>query len=256
MFKNISDKKGFIFDIDGTLTYDGKCLPGAIELIETLRNRGATLRFATNGTGKSPEEIADQLNDIGFTVEAKEVETSVTACLSLLKTRYQKQSGRLLLPKRTHQQFANIESQDTNPDYIVLGDIDDQFTNRLMNALFNQIREGAQLIVFHRNLYFHYGGQYHLDSGAYTLALEQATQSQAIVTGKPSSIFFDEIVKGMELEKQDVVVIGDDLSTDILGANYSAIDSILVETGKYAAGLRHEQAKPTWQLHSLRELTK
>jgi inorganic pyrophosphatase len=133
----------------------------------------------------------------------------------------------------------------------VLGDIDDQFTNRLMNALFNQIREGAQLIVFHRNLYFRYDGEYHLDSGAYTLALEKATQSQAIVTGKPSPIFFEEIVKGMELNKTDVVVIGDDLSTEILGANQSKIDSVLVETGKYAAGLRHEEAQPTWQVRSL-----
>lgn len=251
----MTSKKGFIFDIDGTLTHEGSAIPGAVQVIQTLREQALTLRFATNGTGKTPAEIADHLTAQGFDVAASEILTSVTACQHLLATEFQHQSGRYLLPGRTRKQFNLPTSTPDMPNFIVLGDLEDEFNNRLMNELFQQIRAGAQLIVFHRNLYFQHAGETRLDSGAYTLALEQATGKPAIVTGKPSTVFFQQIANTMSLPLEDIVVVGDDLSTDIWGANQSGIDSILVQTGKYTAGLRHPQATPTDVMQSIADIT-
>jgi ribonucleotide monophosphatase NagD (HAD superfamily) len=36
--------KGFIFDVDGVLVYQGTVYPGAVEVIDILRDKGMVLR--------------------------------------------------------------------------------------------------------------------------------------------------------------------------------------------------------------------
>lgn len=55
--------------------------------------------------------------------------------------------------------------------------------------------------------------------------------------GKPNPAAYDEAVKKMQLEKSQVIVIGDQVFKDILAANYAGLDSILVKF------LRHPNEK-------------
>jgi ribonucleotide monophosphatase NagD (HAD superfamily) len=54
---NYSMIKGIILDIDGTLTHDGSAIKGAVDVIANLRKSNFKLRFVTNTTGRSPEQI-------------------------------------------------------------------------------------------------------------------------------------------------------------------------------------------------------
>lgn len=245
---------GFIFDIDGTLTADGTPLPGAKGLLNALKDRNIEFKLATNGTGKSPAQLAEQLQSTGLPVTHDQIETSVTACVRLLKRQYLNQRIQLRLPERTKPMFEGIHSVDDKPDVTVLGDLGSALNNDLMNVLFNQIQDGAQLMCFHRNLYFQFERQWHLDTGAYVQALEAATDKPAIITGKPSAVFFSEIANAMNTTAEDIAVIGDDLSTDILGANYSGLTGYLIETGKYARGLRHPDSVADRQFADLNSL--
>jgi inorganic pyrophosphatase len=250
-------KKGIIFDIDGTLTFDGAPLPTAIDTINQLRKQGFTLQFATNNPGKSQQTLAAELNGMGFSITADEVETSVTACIRYLNRSYANKKGRFLLPKRTQQLFQDFEFVDDPsevPDYIVLGDLDEQFTYPLLNSVFQQLRSGAQLIVFHMNPFFRNEGKYQLDSGAFTLALEYACEHEAVVTGKPSKTFYDEIQSSMGFEKDELLIVGDDVLTDITGAQNTGIDSVLVKTGKYLASKNQVIPSGTTTITELREL--
>ena len=65
------------------------------------------------------------------------------------------------------------------------------------------------------------------------MALEQATGKKAVVMGKPSPVLFERAVASMGLDKKEVFVIGDDVSSDIQGARNAGLKSLLLGSGKF-----------------------
>lgn len=225
--------QGILLDIDGTLVLHGQPLPGAIETLNTLRLAGYALRFITNATGQRREQIAARLAGLGFTIHADEIQTSVDAGLHYLTTQRAGQSGFLAIPDAIKPLFADLPQTTTQPDYVLLGDLDAQFDYAILNQIFNYLRAGSQLITFHRNPFYFRGGQAWLDSGAFTLALEQITGQQAIVTGKPSAALFLSGLASMGLQPDQVIMVGDDATSDYLGASALGIRAYLVGSGKF-----------------------
>lgn len=225
--------KGIIFDIDGTLILNGQPLLGAIGTVALLRKVGILLRFITNTTAKTAEQLGSSLRAWGFDIQDNEIMTSVTACLQFIDKNYPDQAGFLAIPKTLAPQFTKIKQTKDNPTFVVLGDLDKAFDYAILNQVFNYMRTGAQLITFHRNLYFFRENKTWLDSGAFTFALEQTTGQKALVTGKPAPAIFEIAVASMELNKNEVIVVGDDVLTDIQGAKNAGLTGYLVATGKF-----------------------
>lgn len=225
--------KGVIFDIDGTLILNNQPLPGATDAVNGLRNMGVQLRFVTNTTGRTPEQLGKALRELGFEVQDSEVLTSVGACVHFLKQNYVGKAGYLAIPEKIEGQFAGIAQTTENPAFVVMGDLDERFDYDMLNRVFNYMRNGAQLITFHRNRFFFRDGKTWLDSGAFTLALEQSCDQEAIVTGKPAPQMFQGALQSMDLPEKKVIVIGDDVTSDILGAKQAGLQGFLVTTGKF-----------------------
>ncbi|GAD80095.1 HAD-IIA family hydrolase [Vibrio ezurae] len=225
--------KGIIFDIDGTLILNNQPLPNARETINDLRKLGVQLRFVTNTTGRTPKQLMTILRELGFQVDASEILTSVAACIYFLNENNYGKAGYLAIPDRIKEQFTKIKQTTKNPSFVVMGDLDKKFDYTVLNRIFNYMRNGAQLITFHRNPFFFKEGKTWLDSGAFTLALEHAGDQKAIVTGKPAAQMFQHAVQSMGLPKHEVIVIGDDVLSDILGAEQAGLQSYLVTTGKF-----------------------
>ena len=225
--------KGVIFDIDGTLTFNNQPLPGATDTVSHLRSMGIKMRFVTNTTGRMPEQLGVALRALGFEIKDSEILTSVGACVHSLNQHYPGKAGYLAIPEAIMGQFSNIAQTTENPEFVVMGDLDEEFNYDLLNRVFNYMRNGAQLITFHRNRFFFREGKTWLDSGAFTLALEQACEQKAIVTGKPAPQMFLVALQSMGLTEQEVIVVGDDVTSDILGATESGLKGFLVTTGKF-----------------------
>lgn len=68
--------------------------------------------------------------------------------------------------------------------------------------------------------------------------------------GKPDSAIFHHALKLMDTAPEEAVMVGDNLSTDILGATRVGMDSILIDHGD---GRIVEGAKPTHTVSSLQE---
>lgn len=74
---------------------------------------------------------------------------------------------------------------------------------------------------------------YNLDVGPITTALEFATGVTSIVLGKPAAITFQAAAAALGLPPDDVIMVGDDVISDVQGAKQAGLTGVLVRTGKY-----------------------
>jgi HAD superfamily hydrolase (TIGR01458 family) len=92
------------------------------------------------------------------------------------------------------------------------------------------------LVACQKNRYWREAGGLSLDAGPFVAALEYAASVRARVVGKPSREFFLAALSGTDVEPSSVLVVGDDVETDVLGATSAGMRAALVRTGKYRPG--------------------
>lgn len=233
--------RAILCDIDGTLVFQGRAISGAAQAVSDLRSAGIILQFLTNISSHPPESIAGQLSDHGFDIRPDEIETSVTACASLLAG--DAESVWLLVPETVRHLFDRCRKDAENPDVVVVTDVHEGFSYAAMNEAYLKLSKGAQFVVPHRNMYWFNGTARCLDAGAFIAGLEAATGQTATVTGKPSPAFFNEALRKVGCHASEVLVVGDDILTDIKGASDSGMRSVLVKTGKGSV-LRNDELLP------------
>ena len=220
------------FDIEGTLTHEGRPIAGAAEVLHMVRDGGANIRFLTNITSRMPQTIAEDLRKFGLPANDDEVLTAATACATYVGFR-NLETVRLIIPEKVRPLFADFKEDRHNPSAVIIGDVAEQFDFNLLDDIFRQIDGGSELIAMSRNLFWFNKGRKQLDAGAFVSALELATGQEATVCGKPSEVIFSMAVKSLEDPQCRILVVGDDIKTDIAGANQAGLEAILVGTGKY-----------------------
>ena len=72
-----------------------------------------------------------------------------------------------------------------------------------------------------------------LDSGAFVAGLEYASGVEATVLGKPSQAYFEAALEALDAEPELTWMVGDDLESDIAGAQRFGLKTVLVRTGKF-----------------------
>jgi HAD superfamily hydrolase (TIGR01458 family) len=226
--------KALLLDIDGTVVFQGEAIPGAADALRYVRDQGLTLRFLTNITGRTQREIADDLQSQGLQVAPEEIQTATTACIEYLKSRPSLKCH-LLVPDNILPMFEGIIVDNDEPDAVVISDIGAGFTFDVLNRAFLMLRAGADLIALQKNLFWFDREGAKLDCGAFLLGLEAASGKSALVTGKPSSMFFEQALQSARCQADEVLIIGDDVKTDIVGARNIGATSVLLGTGKFEA---------------------
>ncbi len=139
----------------------------------------------------------------------------------------------LLLADDVKNDFKEFRQSNKQVDFIVIGDIGNNWSYELLNNVFNMLINGAKLIAIHKNRFWQTEQGLQMDIGAFIDALEYASGKQAILIGKPSSDFFRMALDELSLNKDKVAIIGDDIDSDIGGGQESGLFGILVKTGKY-----------------------
>lgn len=247
--------KGVMFDINGVLEFQGKVYPGAIDLLESLRRKGIIIRILTNSTLKSRRDCATKLNNMGFNINDDEVVTASYATARYLKT-LNPQSCWVMLKGKGLEEFHDFNHDDRNPQYIVLGDYREGFNFENMNRALKLLLEGSRLIVMIPEKVDRSLGQVELTVGAYGKMLEDAAQIEAIYVGKPSRYVFDITLQTMGLQRNEVIMVGDRVTTDILGAKIAGVKSALVKAGEFRSSDLNGEIQPDYILDSVGELEK
>jgi HAD superfamily hydrolase (TIGR01458 family) len=251
---SLSGIKGVLFDLDGVLYIGSRAIEGASESVEHIRTAGFTCRFITNTSNLSLVSLQQKINALGFSVTREEIISAPQAARLFLR-RQSDPVCRLLLADDIKQDFGEFRQSDTEADYVVVGDIGDVWSYRLLNEVFNCLIGGAKLIAIHKNRFWQTEAGLQMDIGGFIEALEYASGVQAMIIGKPSPDFFQVALDDMGLKASEAVIIGDDIDTDVGGGQLAGLRGILVKTGKYRpAYAEAAKIKPDWIVDSIRDL--
>ena len=126
------------------------------------------------------------------------------------------------------QPFDDFEKYKTHFD------IYKKFNWERLNEAFRIISENDALIIaLHKNKYCKRENKISLDLGPFVTVLEYATSKKSILIGKPEKNFFNLAIEDMGIPINQVLMIGDDIVSDIKGAKDIGIKTIQVKTGKY-----------------------
>jgi len=136
----------------------------------------------------------------------------------------------LLVPDGCLPDFAGIDQVDEGGDWVVVGDLGRGFNADRLDAAFRALMNGARLLALHRNPYWNAGPERGLvlDAGSYVVALEHASGARATVVGKPSRAFYDLALAELGLPAADVLMIGDSVENDLIGAAAAGCGTCLV----------------------------
>ena len=246
--------KAFLIDMDGTLYFKGEPYLGAIETVNYLRQEKYRLRFLTNTTAKTPKMLHAQMQTLGFDIHEDEIFNATYACLQYLRSQPEA-SCHFMVDDAVKTFFREIPIDDDAPDFVVVGDYGEGFDFHALNHAFRLLMNGAELIALQKNLYWFSPEGMFLDCGAFVTLLESAAGKTAKIMGKPSETFFKIALESLQVSPNETVVVGDDITSDIVGAERMEMRSTLVKTGKFKpTQLENPVAKPTWVLNSIAEL--
>ena len=133
----------------------------------------------------------------------------------------------------TDVEFAAFQRDADRPEAVVVGDLGRDWTFDRLNQAFRQLLNGARLVAIQKNRYWKSEAGWSLDAGPFVAALEFASGVEATVVGKPSAAFFTGAARALGVSLADIVVVGDDVTTDVAGAQATGAHGVLVKTGKF-----------------------
>ncbi len=239
--------RGVLLDIGGVLYEGEEPIPGAKEALEEVK-KGYKVRFLSNTSRVPPATLLEKLKKMGFSIEEDELFTALSAAKQFLHSN--KASAYVIA---TQEAKAYFEDLPYSVRYVLVCDAYKDFTYDALNRGFRLLLDGAGFLATNLNRYFKDADGLSLDAGGFVKCLEYASSKPAKVLGKPNCEFFNLAIESMGLSKKEVVMVGDDIESDILGAKACWITTVLVKTGKFRPE-DLQKGKPDYIIDSIAQL--
>ncbi|MBQ9485936.1 MAG: HAD-IIA family hydrolase [Clostridia bacterium] len=256
----LRDKKLFLFDMDGTIYIDGKLFDGIKELFDRITATGGKYVFITNNSSKSRKERAAYLNGLGIPAREDNFMTSTMAAVSILKKRF---GGEKIYVQATASCVKELKNGGLNvtEDYdesvaAILVGFDTELTFEKMDRTCKMLtRTDVPYYATNPDWCCPVDYGYCPDCGSMCFGYEKSTGKKPIVIGKPNPFMIDVCVENYGYTREQTLVIGDRIYTDIASGVNAKTDTLLVLSGECTVkDLEESDIKPTFVLKNASDL--
>lgn len=231
----LKNKKLWLFDLDGTVYLTDKLYNGAIELFDFYINNNINYVFITNNSSLGTDKYVKKINKLGIKATKKNFYTSVDATISLLKKKYKDEliyaQGTKSFIKTLKKADLNVITKYNDDIKCVIVGFDNELTTKKLETTCRVLRLDVPFYATHLDLTCPSKFGLVPDCGSMCFAIENATGKKPIAVGKPSPSMIIEAMKVFNVKKEDAIVVGDMLDTDIMAAKNSEVDSVLLLSG-------------------------
>ena len=237
---------GYMFDVDGTLVLGDRSghgyqvLPGAREVLETLKAKSIPFVLLTNGSAYPAAVQAPRLREVGLPVEDWQMLTPSSVTAGYLASRGVKRAlilgtpgvGHALAEKGIELKFTGQPAAD-EVDAVYVGWHPDCGMKDIETAC-HAIWNGAGLYIASSVPFFaSHGGKAIGYSHAIYAAIRSLTEKRGIITGKPSQHALRFVARTLGVPLKSVGVVGDDPTLEPAMARKGGAIGFGVTTGIY-----------------------
>jgi phospholysine phosphohistidine inorganic pyrophosphate phosphatase len=251
--------RALLIDLDGVIYQDEDLIEGAPQALAWLREQAIVHAFVTNTTSRPRQALVGKLACLGVPASEEQIVTPTVVAAEWLR-RQGLVPAALLVPPAARDDFAHIPSladdAESGAACVVVGDLGPSWTFAALNRAFRLLmaNPSAALIALGTTRYWRAAEGLRLDVGPFVAALEYAVGRQALVLGKPAREFFDIAARTVRCPPAEIVMIGDDITSDVRGSQEAGMQGVLVKTGKFREEDLTGEIHPDGVLHSVADL--
>jgi len=246
-------------------------MPGAPELIKQLNHVDKVYCIVTNDASRLPEKTAAHYRRYGLDIDAEQIITSGMLLQDYFAKHRLRDARCAVIGPPDSRRYVELAGGEVVPvdawfDVLVVGDESGfpflDTVDTALTTLFKMLDGGhkVHLVLPNPDLIYPSGvDSFGFAAGSVAMLFEAALQRryrnrqglEFARLGKPYPHLYEAAMA--RCDTRDVVMIGDQLETDIAGAKACGIDSALITTGVSIDDLAlvPDTMRPTWRVTSL-----
>ena len=257
----LTNKKLFLLDMDGTVYFENELIPGAKEFIDTLIKTGRDYVFMTNNSSKSAGAYLEKLKKIGLPAGEKNIFTSGMASSVYLKQQKKRPRvyvvGTASLRKELSDSGIDVsEDGRGHIDYLLVG-YDTELEYKKLETACALLCDGVPFLATNPDVVCPAKNKRYLpDCATICYMLEKATGKTPFYIGKPRREMALTAIEWKGFPPEESVVVGDRLYTDIACGKNAGIYSVLVLSGESTVeDIEKYGVEPDFIADSVKDLT-
>lgn len=232
-----SNIKALILDMDGVIWKADAPIGDLASTFQRIRERGLKYVFATNNSTRTSEQYVDRLTEFGVEVEPWQVVTSSQAAARAIAQTFPRGTKVLVIGEAglqipIEQQGFEMVSLEKAPEaQVVVMGMDRGVSFEKLSEATLLIRRGIPFYATNTDKTFPTPRGQIPGAGAWISVITTAADVQPIVAGKPFPVLMDLSLEKLDTGKDETLVVGDRLETDIAAGQAVGCPTALVLSG-------------------------
>jgi len=225
--------RAVVLDMDGVLWRGDAVLPGIADFFAFCQREGIAYAFATNNSTKTVDMYVDRLKRLGISADPEQIITSAVATSEYIARHYPVETPVYVIGGpgiRDGLSARGFQEDPERAELVVVG-MDMAVTYDKLKVAALRIRAGATFIGTNGDRTFPIPEGLVPGNGSILAAIEAATDTAPLIIGKPETAMFEVALRRMDVGAGQMLMVGDRLETDILGAQRAGLRTALVLTG-------------------------
>ena len=255
-------KKLWLLDMDGTIYNENQIFEGTPDFLNQIRQNGGRYIFITNNSSKSVADYVKKVNDMNIPAGYEDFYTSSQATAMYIKEHYPGQTvycmgTRSLIQELRESGLRVVTVPDDTATVVLIGFDTENTSEKIRNTCIMLGKDVAYLAT-NPDLVCPVSFGFIPDCGSMSIMLKNATGKEPFFIGKPQPIMVDCVLKMLKntgISREDAVIVGDRLYTDIAtGANAGVATICLLSGEASMKDIQEWDGEPTWIFQDVKEI--
>jgi 4-nitrophenyl phosphatase len=229
--------KALIIDMDGVIWRSDAPIGDLAAIFNRIRERGLRFVFATNNSTRTSEQYVARLKEFGVEAEPWQVVTSSQGAAHAVAQKFPRGTKVFMIGEDGIQValeergFEVLSVEDAPQAEVVVMGIDRSITFQKASEAALLVRRGIPFYATNPDKTFPTPRGEIPGAGAWVSVITTATDVQPIVAGKPFPFLMELSLERLGTRKEETLVIGDRLETDIAAGQAVGCPTALVLSG-------------------------
>ena len=256
---NLSEKRLFLLDMDGTIYLDDDLFDGTVDFLNYVKEIGGKYLFLTNNSSRSVTAYVEKMARLGIAATAEDFLTSVDALVLYLQANCAGKlcyaSGTETFKDQLRQGGVRITDRLEDGIAVLVAGFDTELTFQKLEDSCILLNRGVEFIAANPDWVCPTWYGYVPDCGSVCEMLFRATGRRPKFIGKPQPEMALLAMERFGYSREQTMMVGDRLYTDIACGVNAGIDTAIVLSGEgVPEDIEKYQVQPAETYRDIREI--